>query len=278
MKKSVFATVVALVFAPFVLSSCATSKNILKFVDAHGGKHKAVINAAVEPVRYNKAGFIVDGDTMKYEGDERYTYRLGVDISRHDGEIDWKALRQSGREFVILRIAYRGYQSGLMKVDERFHQNIKAAQEAGFDVGVYVFSQAITEEEAAEEAEWVLRELKGYDIQLPVVFDPEHILDDDARTDNTPYEQFTKNALVFCRLVREAGYEPMVYCNMLWEAFVLDLVQLDGIQLWYADYEPQPQTPYHFTFWQYSAFGDFPYCPNQPTDLDIQLIPATAEQ
>lgn len=160
---------------------------------------------------------------------------------------------------------------GTLNLDKRFHENIKAAQQAGLDVGVYFFSQAVNEEEAREEADFVLKHLKGYDLELPVAYDPESILYDEARTDDVTGEQFTKNAEVFCRRIRKAGYEPMIYSNMLWEAFELDLEKLSEYPVWYADYEPLPQTPYDFAMWQYTSSGKVDGIEGS-VDLNIQFI------
>ena len=113
--------------------------------------------------------------------------------------------------------------------------------------------------------------MEGYKLKLPVVYDPESILDDVARTDDVTGEQFTKNTIVFCESIRENGYEPMIYSNMLWEAFEFDLSQLTTIPIWYADYEEFPQTPYHFVFWQYTNEGCVSGIDGN-MDLDIQII------
>lgn len=139
------------------------------------------------------------------------------------------------------------------------------------DVGVYFFSQAVNEKEASQEAEFVLENLQGYELQLPVVYDPESILDDEARTDDVTGAQFTKNTIVFCEKIKEAGYQPMIYSNMLWEAFQFDLEQLAAYPIWYADYEPLPQTPYAFDIWQYSNEGIVDGI-DSAVDLDIQLF------
>lgn len=246
---------------------------ILHFVDVFGEEYQVEILPDVEKQDYRMECFVHDGDMLSYEGDSRYTYRLGVDVSHHQGTINWQAVKDAGIGFVFLRIGYRGYGTeGVMKPDTQFADNIRNAQDAGIDVGVYFFSQAVSEEEAREEAEFVLQMLKGYELQLPVVYDPENILDDVARTDNVTGEQFTKNTLLFCDLVREAGYEPMIYSNMLWEAYQYDMTQLEGIPIWYADYEPAPQTPYYFTFWQYTNEGHVAGI-SGAVDLDIQMIP-----
>ena len=108
-------------------------------------------------------------------------------------------------------------------------------------------------------------------LDLPVVYDPESILDAEARTDDVSGEQFTKNTVAFTKAIKDAGYEPMVYSNMLWEAFELDLKELPDIPIWYADYEPLPQTPYDFTMWQYSNEGNVKGI-SGVVDLDIQLF------
>ncbi len=146
------------------------------------------------------------------------------------------------------------------------------ARRAGLDVGVYFFSQATDEEETREEAAFVLENLEGCQLQLPVVFDPERIDWDEARTDCVSGEQFTENAEIFCSMIREAGFAPMLYCNLYWQAFELDLERLSWIPVWYADYEELPQTPYRFTFWQYTNTATVDGITG-PVDLNIQLIP-----
>ncbi len=234
----------------------ADAPRILHFVDVFGEEYQVEVNPDVETHSYQSAAFLHDGGRLSYQGDDRYSYRLGVDVSYHNGYIDWERVRSAGYEFAFLRIGYRGYgKEGNVCLDKQFYNNIKNAQAAGIDVGVYFFSQAINEEEAEEEAEFVLTNLAGYEIPLPVVYDPENILDDEARTDNVTGAQFTKNTIVFCERIAEAGYQPMIYSNMLWEAFQLDLEQLSAYPIWYADYEPLPQTPYAFDYWQYSNEG-----------------------
>ena len=106
---------------------------------------------------------------------------------------------------------------------------------------------------------------------MPVVYDPEHILEDEARTDGVTGEQFTQNAKVFCKEIEEAGYDTMIYSNMLWEAYELDLEKLLDYPVWYADYEELPQTPYRFSMWQYSSTGSVPGIEGN-VDLNIQLL------
>ena len=146
--------------------------------------YETEINPNVSSNEYDNGSFIRDGQILSYE-DDGYTSRFGVDVSRHQGAIDWKKAREAGVTFAFIRIGYRGYgKEGTLNLDQRFEENIVNAQKEGIDVGVYFFSQAINEEEAREEAEFVLDALEGYELQLPVVYDPESILDAKARTDD----------------------------------------------------------------------------------------------
>lgn len=243
---------------------------ILHFVDVYGQPYEVEIRPEIEKHTYNLDGFLHDGYQLSYTGDERYTYRLGVDVSEHQGDIDWEKVKAAGYDFAFIRVGYRGYEeAGRLCTDAMFHQNIVEAQSAGIDVGVYFFAQAVNEAEA--EADLVLQQLAGYQLQLPVVYDPERILDDEARTDNVSGEQFTKNTAVFCQKIKEAGYQPTIYSNMLWEAYELDLKVLEEYPIWYADYELKPQTPYRFEFWQYTNQGAVDGIEGE-TDLNIQLI------
>lgn len=246
-------------------------EKILEFVDAFGNPYKVKINPDIARKKYRDKNFSYKEGKMIYK-DDKYSSRLGVDVSHHQGKIDWEKVKEDGYEFAIIRIGYRGYGTeGTLNLDNRFHENIKDAQRAGLDVGVYFFAQAINEEEALEEAEFVLKHVKGYKLELPVAYDPESILYDEARTDDVTGEQFTKNAKVFCKRIRKAGYEPMIYSNMLWEAYELDLEKLSDYPIWYADYEPLPQTPYDFVMWQYTSRGTVDGIDGS-VDLNIQFL------
>lgn len=250
----------------------STEPDILRFVDVFGEPYETEILPNVPKHEYDLSAFVHEGEKLFYE-DENYTCRLGVDVSRYQKNVNWEKVKAAGYEFVFLRLGYRGYGSaGNIKLDQEFDKHMEGAKKAGLDVGVYFFSQAINEEEAVEEAQFVIDHLKNYDLQLPVVYDPESILDDVARTDDVSGEQFTKNTIAFCSAIVEAGYEPMVYSNMLWEAFQFDMDELCCYPFWYADYEGKPQTPYAFSYWQYTNEGKVEGIGNG-VDINIQMIP-----
>lgn len=244
----------------------------LHFEDVFGNQFDTFVDPGVVKHDYNKPLFVRNGNKMTYD-DDAYSSRLGIDVSYYNGSIDWNQVKADGYEFVFIRVGNRGYgQSGSLNEDTQFKSNLKGAKDAGLDVGVYFFSQAITEEEAREEAEFVLQRISDYSLEMPVVFDPEHIDGDTARTDDVTGEQFTKNAVMFLKTIKEAGYDAMLYTNMSWEAFEFDLKEVADYPIWYADYlGKEPQTPYNFEIWQYtnkaSVAGISGNC-----DVNIQLI------
>ncbi|MCR5053922.1 MAG: glycoside hydrolase family 25 protein [Lachnospiraceae bacterium] len=238
------------------------------FRDVFGVEYETVINPDIPAKPYSDDAFNKNGDIMSYSGGD---YSLGIDVSHHQGYIDFNAVKEAGYDFVIARIGYRGYgEEGSLNADREFDNYYRDAKAAGLQVGAYFFAQAVNEEEAKEEADFVLGILNGRELDLPVVYDPESILDDVARTDNVSGEQFTANTKVFCETIAEAGYEPMIYANMLWEAFELDLSKLEGYPIWYADYEDKPQTPYDFVIWQYTNEGSVPGVEGV-CDIDIMI-------
>lgn len=244
----------------------------LHFIDAWDEWHDVIIKSTVPHHNYDWKYLSNTQEGIYYDGDEHYSIRKGIDVSHHQGTIQWDKVKESGYDFAIIRIGYRGYgNSGTIKMDRTARNNIINAQKAGLDVGVYFFAQAINELEAKEEAEFVLEQLKDLEIQLPVVYDPELIRDEAARTDNVTGEQFTRNTIVFCEKILNAGYEPMIYSNMVWEGEIFDMEQLKKYTFWYADYEPFPQTPYAFEYWQYSEKGTVDGIEGM-VDLDIQFV------
>lgn len=233
---------------------------VYTFVDVYGQKYEAALLADVPKCTYDYR-YLKEENGYKYyeEKEEGVSSASGIDVSEFQGEIDWNVVKESGIEFAIIRLGYRGYGAeGRLVLDERFEQNIKGAQAAGLKTGVYFFSQAVSDKEAKEEAEFVLQTLEGRKLELPVVFDTEEIKGDTARTDENTREQFTDNCIIFCDRIEEAGYETMIYANMKWMAFTLYMEELTGYDIWYADYENTPQCPYDFSVWQYSESGSVP--------------------
>lgn len=250
-----------------------TNEETYTFLDVEGNSYEAPLLKNVPLCSYNPDCFVMDEKTgykSYYDAEHNITAKSGIDISEFQGEeIDWQQVRNAGMEFVIIRLGYRAYgDSGALVMDAMYEKNIREALDAGLEVGVYFFSQAVTREEAQEEAQFVLDNIRPYNITGPVVYDTEEIKWDTARTDTNTPEDFTEFCRVFCDAVENAGYETMIYSNMKWMAFTLDMEQLAEYEFWYADYYDIPQCPYDYSIWQYSETGVVPGI-NGNVDLDL---------
>lgn len=180
----------------------------------------------------------------------------GIDVSSHQGNIDWEAVAADGIEFAMIRVGYRGLLDGEISEDPNARANIEGALAAGLDVGVYFFSQALTTQEAAREAAFLISFIEGYDISMPVVFDWEHVTNPEART-AAMYDRdlLTACAGTFARAVQDAGYTPMVYFNRYQSQDLLDLRVLREYDFWLALYDAPMTFPWQLRMWQYSDAG-----------------------
>lgn len=218
------------------------------------GGQTITVDRELKENKLTNADFVTDPETGRITCLARKA-ATGIDVSSHQGEIDWGAVAADGVEFAILRIAARGYTEGKLMPDQMFEANYAAAVEQGLDVGVYIFSQAVSEEEAVEEADYVLSLLNGRELQMPIVFDWELIDHTQARTDAVDSATVTDAALAFCQRVEEAGYQSTVYCNGMVGYLRYDLARMQELELWYADYNSWPDFAYEFHLWQYSHTG-----------------------
>lgn len=181
--------------------------------------------------------------------------RKGVDVSRHQGTIDWHRVAGEDIDYAFIRAGFRGNTEGKISEDEYFADNIEGALENDIDVGIYFYTQALDEEEAVEEAEFVLDLIEPYDVSYPIVFDLEETGVNDARTEGMTKEEYTKTAVAFCETIREAGYTPMIYGNLKSFMLMLDMKQIEEYDKWFAYYDESVYFPYDFAIWQYSSKG-----------------------
>jgi len=193
---------------------------------------------------------------ITYVNGEEVISRKGIDVSKFQEKIDWSEVKDAGVEYAFIRLGIRGYTTGEIVLDETFEYNVKHALEQKLDVGVYFFSQAVTEEEALEEADFVIKNLEPYPIDYPVVIDIEDVDSENARTNDLTAEERTKLVITFCDRIKEAGYTPMIYGNLKTFMLMLDLEQLEDYEKWYAFYSTEQfYYPYDFSVWQYSDSG-----------------------
>ena len=207
-----------------------------------------------------------------YYPDGQLCSKMGVDVSDYDGDIDWAAVAADGIEFAIVRAGYRGYTEGGLFSDEHFRVNIENARANYIPVGAYFFSSAVTEEEAREEAAFVLEALDGFVLEYPVVYDQEQVSDSAGRANNLTNAQYTANARAFCQAVEAAGYQAMVYGNQYHLAKLDHDGDLARYPVWYAEYNvPQPTGRFNFTMWQYTSEGSVAGIAGG-CDMDIQFL------
>lgn len=211
--------------------------------------------------------WVHDGSFLYYTADGFYSM-VGVDVSKWNGDIDWYALREQGVEFAIIRIGYRGYETGEIMLDEKFYEYMEGASAAGMRIGLYFYSQAIDEEEAIEEAQFVIDHVSGYFISLPIYFDTEDVRLGESRTDVMATANYNINALAFCAYIESMGYRAGVYASPDWIRRNLDLSQLSAYEIWYASYGLTPGKEFGFDMWQYSNVGDLYGC---DTYLDMNI-------
>lgn len=201
-------------------------------------------------------GFTADSNLKYYSENGKPASTEGIDVSSYSGDIDWKKVKESGIDFAMIRVGGRGYgENGEMYTDERALEYINGAKAEGIKVGAYFFSQAISTEEAIEEADYVKTVLGDIKLDYPVAYDWEIIKDDDARTDNVSANQATECARAFCDRVKELGYTPILYSPSRELYFKYDLSRLADIDIWYCEYANVPTFYYEFSMWQYSATG-----------------------
>lgn len=183
----------------------------------------------------------------------------GIDVSYYQGNIDWKKVKNSGVEFVIIRVGYRGYGSaGTLVEDPRFKTYLDGATKAGLKVGVYFYTQAITTAEAQEEAKFVLDRIKGYSLQMPVYYDIESVDYDTGRLDSAGLSKAQKTALciAFCDTIIKSGYSAGVYANYTWLNYYIDGAGLGRkYPIWLAHYTSNTNYDQRMDMWQYSGSG-----------------------
>ncbi len=192
---------------------------------------------------------------------------LGIDVSEFQTVTDWDAVRDAGVEFVMIRVAYRTYEDGAILLDERAQEFYEGASAAGLKIGAYIFSQATTPEEATQEAVTLINAVKDWQIDMPLVFDWEH-MGETSRVSGIDRETLTACTRIFCELVEAAGYEPMFYFNQNQARDLLDLSDLKEFNFWLAMYTERMNYPYRLSMWQYSCTGEVPGIEG---DVDLDL-------
>lgn len=245
-------------------------ENIVVYSDAQ--YYFFPISETLKKHNYVYDNFILqENEEVVYVDDTQEVLSIkGIDVSKYQGNIDWEKVADDGVSYAFIRAGYRGNSNGKLMEDEFFKANIEGAIENNIDTGVYFYTQAVTVEEAIEEAEMVLELIEPYDITYPVVLDLEEVDSDQARTSEMTQQEYTDAAIAFCNRIKDAGYTPMIYGNLKTFMIMLDMNQLEGYDKWFAYYNTPVYFPYEFDIWQYSAKGTVAGIKGD-VDMNIQM-------
>ena len=221
-----------------------------------GREEWVLISPYLPKHEYDFTKLVCQSDLMKYYTEGKQTSFVGVDVSKYQDYVDFVKVKKAGIDFVMIRVGARGYGSGQLVLDEYYADNVKRATDAGLMEGLYFFSQAVTEEEAVEEANMVLENIGEYRIDYPIAFDMEFIENDTARIDNLSKSEKTAIAKAFLDTIQAAGYKAMIYGDKEWLIKEIDMSKLTAYDVWLSQNKDVPDYPYRFTMWQYRQDAD----------------------
>lgn len=218
-------------------------------------KTEADIDAEAEDTEIADALEDADKTEIKKLQNTTGNSRVGIDVSKWNGDIDWDKVKNAGVEFAIIRAGYRGSSTGSLVEDPYFAANMKGARASGIPVGVYFFTQAVNEVEAVEEASAVLQLIREYQLDYPVFIDTEGA-GGGGRADELDVETRTLVCEAFCRTIENAGYHAGVYASRNWYNNRLHADRLDGQYcIWLAEYRSVPLYQGYYQLWQYTSKG-----------------------
>lgn len=270
---------VAVILMMIVMTSCVVSNIEIEQTEEYKLPYVTDVDGQLVPVHENveestldpKLFYLDENERMQYNSDS-HEMLTGIDVSVFQGDINWNEVAADGIDFVMLRAGFRGYGiRGIMQVDENFKKNYEGAKQAGLKVGVYFYSQAISEAEAIEEAHFLLNAIKGMDIDFPVAYDWEYVDNDAARTNNMTSFEITNCANAFCNEIIKYGYQVIIYFNREIGYFEYDLNKLQNFDFWLAEYNEYPTFIYDYKMWQYTDKGNVNGIDGN-VDINISLV------
>lgn len=216
----------------------------------------------------------IDGVTYTSKMSDSYGIAIqakGIDVSYHNGKIDWEKIKKSGVDFAMIRIGYGDDKHGGIE-DRKFRYNMKKAKANGVEIGVYFYSYADNIREAKKEANYVIKKMKKYNINYPIAYDFEN----DYRRKRKLKKKNTKIIDTFCKTVEEAGYNTIIYSDANYFRDFLNTSKLTKYGLWVArwTYDKNDFRDYdleNVLIWQYSDKGRIKGC-DYPLDLNVSFI------
>ncbi len=177
--------------------------------------------------------------------------RIGLDISKWQGDIDFDALKEAGVEFVMIRVGTTTDIGGDYVLDPKFKQNIENANRVGIDVGIYFYSYANTKQQVIKDANWVIEQIKDYNVSLPVAFDWEDW--NDFNLYHVSFYELTNLGQVFLDTLKAAGYDGMLYSSK----YYLETIWMDyTYETWLAHYTSKTTYKGPYRMWQLCSNGE----------------------
>lgn len=256
-------------------SGPAIPDNMLLVEDLYEGQ-QLIPKYDLPVCQYEYEKFKDEGRFIRYDDGKALR---GIDVSEFQGHIDWAQVKATEVvDFAFIRAGYRGMTQGLLVTDEYFEENYQGATDAGIPIGLYFFSQAISEAEAIAEADYVLTLLDGRDLTYPIVFDWENPVPSETlpaeslRAYDAQGADVARYGAAFCKRIEEEGYKPCFYTNknMAYKFFDMDAVK--DYPIWLAEYQKAPSLYYNFRIWQYTDSGTLSGI-NTPVDMNICFEP-----
>lgn len=235
----------------------ATDGRHTQVTNRDGTEEWVMLNPYLKKNTYDFTNLEEKAGLRRYmENGKKISY-VGVDLSKQNGDVNFNSMKAAGVDYVMIRLGGRGYSTGQISLDENFKKNIEGAAAAGLDIGVYFYSQAISQEEAIQEVNFVIQNLEPYraNVKYPIAFDMEFVANDTARIDSFTKDEKTNIATSFLESVKAAGYVPMIYGDKEWLIKEIDLARLQSYDVWLVQEQELPDYPYQFTMWQYSTEG-----------------------
>ncbi|MGL5258475.1 MAG: glycoside hydrolase family 25 protein, partial [Lachnospiraceae bacterium] len=229
--------------------------NHIELILRDGTSEWVPIDSNLEKNSYDFSNLVSKNNIYKYYANGKQASFFGINLSRYEKDVNFNLLKNAGVDYVMIRVGARGYATGELQIDDTFSSQMEAAKEIGMPVGVYFASQAITKEEAVQEAELVLAKIAEYDISYPVVFQMEYVDNDEARIETLTQNERTQIALAFLDRISSAGYTPMLYGDKDWLLKRIDLTKLEKYDIWISIQEDVPDYPYLYSMWLYSKQG-----------------------
>ena len=248
----------------------------VKITYRDGSEEWVTISDKIEKNNYDFTNLVESGGKYKYVSNGKNASFTGIDVSRYQKEIDFSRVKEQGVDFVMIRVGARGYKNGTLSMDEYFESNLQKALDAGLDVGVYFYSQAINTQEAEEEANLVLGAISGKNITYPVAYDMEYVENDTSRIDTLTKDEKTLITAAFVNKIKEAGYRPMIYGNKEWFLKRIDVSKFTSSSFWLSQDDEHPDYPYMYDIWQYTTEGEL-YGIDGAVDMNICFVDYAAQ-